>query len=259
MKRLVSLILISLLVLLPALASCDGTPGGIDGSLQQKTMKATGSAYVLVNPDCADIHLGIDTYDTQSTNAFQKNQDIVKTVIDAMVALGLSKDGIFSTKQTLTTVYGSAENSTSAARIRGYRVVQEIVVHVDDLSRISEVITQAVAQGVSTVDEVVYGCSNPDAIHDEVLSLAIQEAKRKAALMAKENNVAVGEVISLEEVPYETANIAQSGNKNDVQEQKLYSDRRQMIVFAEEGTQTIDLMSTEQEFTAKVIITFAID
>ena len=244
MKKLVSLILITLLACLPALAFCEEIPD-FAALMRQNQITVVGSAFVRVEPDCADIYLGVDTYDAKFENALQKNESVVQAVEEAMSALGLDAGNVFTTKREETTVYGTPENATTAARIRGYRINQAITVHTNDVSKISEIISKALEAGIATVDGVIYGCADANAAYDEALSLAIQEATRKAELMAKGSNAKLGEVTRVEE-----ASDAKSSS---------YSGLWKMKTAGADGAQWIDLMPSGLEFTAKVTMAFKLE
>lgn len=266
MKRLVVLVLVSLLALIPAIASCEETADVNSILQQQKRITALGSALIRVAPDCADVYLGVDTYDAQFAAALQKNNDIVQKVAEATAAMKLDANSMNTVNRTVNTVYGIAENSTTPARIKGYRIVQSIVIHVNDITLISDVIGKAIDAGATTVDSVIFGCSDAIAIHDEALSLAIQDATRKATLMAAKSNAAVGEVLSVEEKTEEQPTmvvIKEDGGKTNAAFDAAFKTatpyfglKKMKLGEVGDMSQWVDLMSDELEFSAKVVMVF---
>ena len=250
MKRLISLILVSLLALLPAAAFCDE----VDTVLQaQKSITVLGSAKLRVDPDCADLCLGVDTYDAQFSVAFQKNNDIIQAVTGALAALGADAYTMVMTDREITIINGSSENATSPARIRGYRVIQSFIIHVNDTALMGEALGKALDAGATTVFSITLGCSDAIAAHDEALALAIQDAARKAELMAAKSNAAVGEVLNVTEKAEEAVGTGKNATTPS------YYGLKKMKTDAEDMSQWTDLMADVLEFSAAVVVTFQLN
>ena len=199
MKRIISLVLIFCLALLPAAASCDDLTELLDILQRQKSVTVTGTALVMVMPDSADLQMGVSTYDPQFSEALKTNQEIIQAVIDGMVALGLGQECVITKTRQVETVYSSVETSTATPRMRGFRVIQSFVIHTEDISMIDAIISKAIDAGATSLDGIKFGHTNANGVYDEALSMAVQEARRKAEMMASVSNATVGEVISMQE------------------------------------------------------------
>lgn len=246
MKRIISLVLIFCLALLPAAASCDDLTELLNILQRQKRITVTGSAMIMVLPDSADLQMGVMTYDPQFSEALKSNQEIIQAVIDGMAALGLGQECVITMAREVETVYSSVETSTTTPRMRGFRVIQSFVIHTEDISKIDTIISKAIDAGATSLDGVKYGYTDANGVYDEALSQAIQEARRKAELMASVSNATVGEVISMQE---------KNASYPGVRQLKL--DLTQTS--AEEASQWVRLLYEGLEFSASVSVEYRLE
>lgn len=199
MKKMIALVLVSILVLLPTAAFCDELTDLMEILQQQKTITVSGSAFIQVQPDCATLHMAVETFNTDFSAAVKENRDAVQKVTEAMVSLGLKQENVIKASKETTTTYSGSENAFAPQRIKGYRVKQSFTVVTYDVSMIGEIVNQAVAAGATAVGEIAFGCTDADEVYNTALSMAIEEAIQKAKRMASVSNASVGEVISLVE------------------------------------------------------------
>ncbi len=208
MKRLIALVFTCLLMLLPAMASCevlsetkkDIVPFMETAIINQDSISVTGRAVVVLEPDYADLYLGTDTYHANLSDAILEYEGKINSLTAAMKEYNIPEEDIQIEPYTVTIIYAtSTETATSAPRIRGYRLVNNIIVRTKDVSHVGAAIDKASSSGSDRCDKVVFGSSVAESAYDEALDLAIQEAYRKATAMAKSANATVGKVLNMTE------------------------------------------------------------
>ena len=177
-------IFLALLLALPALALADGE------------LTVIGTATVTLQPDMAELSVGVDTRADTVIGAVTGNSEALGAVIEALMAAGVAESDM-STRY----YYVSAEYDYSAvpAVMTGYSVSNTLTVVVRDIDRIGEVIDAATAAGANQVYGVTFRSSQTSDGHDRALTLAIQEGMRKAQLMAIAAGQPLGQLVDIEE------------------------------------------------------------
>lgn len=186
MKKLLALLL-SLLLCMPALAfaEAESTPA---------TLKVIGSASVSVQPDSAQVSVGVETQAETMEEASAQNAETVRKVIDALKNVGVADADIATNYYSVNTDY---DYETRA--LRGYRVSNTLNVILRDTASIGATLDVATAAGANSVYGVTFLSSKQSEAQDAALEKAIADAMRKAELMAKAAGHEVGELVSISE------------------------------------------------------------
>ena len=195
MKRIIALVLICLLTMVSVMASCEEL-----AIINQDSITVSGIAIVSLDPDYADLYLGTDTYHANLADAVSEYEGKISSLTAAMKEYDIPEEDIQIEPYTVTIIYStSSETATSAPRIRGYRLVNRIIVRTKNVMNVGAVIDKANSSGSDKCDSVLFGSTVADTAYDEALAMAIQEAYRKAVSMAKISNATVGKVMSMSE------------------------------------------------------------
>lgn len=186
-KRIRTLILtLVLLVALPAaaLAAAGGDKGG--------TVTVTGHAELTVVPDIAYITAGIVTTGADVESARRENERAMRRIIDAVTALGIDKNNVKTAQFSLQPVYKNDSKDGTAGAIGGYRLVNSLTVAIEDLEKIGPVIDAAFQAGANQFQGLRFAVKNDGKLRDELLRLAVQDGRHKAAVMAEALGLTLG-------------------------------------------------------------------
>jgi len=124
----------------------------------------TGTATVKIQPTQAVINIGVVTEDTTATDAWQRNAEIVASVIGALANIGISENSIETVEYDISPRWDWYSDS-----IIGYTCTHRLKV-VSSVSDVGRAIDAAVGAGANRVYDIEFTSSDDD----------IKEAKRRA-------------------------------------------------------------------------------
>ena len=182
---------LSLLICLPLLA------GALLAQTSQGAIQATGSATISVNPDQAQLSVGVVTQSTTAQDAGQQNATLTTTVLNAL-------KGVLGTAGTIQTIgysvsprYSTTQGQTSV--IIGYTASNTVEVTTYDLSLIGQLIDTATQAGANSVGNLSFGLQNPEPVTEQALGQAAKQAQAHANAIAGGLGAKTGIVLSAQE------------------------------------------------------------
>lgn len=184
MKKLVAILLGTLMLALPVLALADGE------------LTVIGTAAVTLVPDMAELSVGVETRADAVLDAVTGNSEALNAVIEALIAAGVARSDLATRSYYVSANY---DYMTSPAVLTGYSVSNTLTVIVRDIEQIGAVIDAATAAGANQVYGVTFLSSQENEAHDRALAQAIQEGMRKAQLMAIAAGRGLGQLTAIEE------------------------------------------------------------
>lgn len=145
-------------------------------SQQAMELCVVGTASKSVSPDCAKITAVIETLDSDIVKSKDNNFQIFDKVVSALKTAGLSDDKIVLDSFISYPNY----DYSSGKSLTGYYTITTINFDVDNIEDIKSLVDSAVENGVTSIRNIQYCCSNMDEVYQEVLMMAIENAKEKA-------------------------------------------------------------------------------
>jgi len=120
-------------------------------------------------------------------------------VINALTAMGVSKDSIQTISYSLNPVYSNPANQSVPPTIIGYVAVNAIQVTLNDLGSVGKVLDQAISAGVNEVQGLTFTLSSATlaTLQKQALQLALQDADNQAKATAATLGVAIVGPISV--------------------------------------------------------------
>lgn len=186
MKKILLLALTLCLFAFPALADSDD-----DTSLQ-----VGGAATVTVAPDYATVTIGVSSQGDTVLEASANNAATMLTVKAALKTAGIAEKDI-STSQFSLNPRHSYE--TDRPVLIGYQLDHMLYVTVRDLEQLGSILDAAMAAGANQMYGVNFLSTKQGAARDEALKDALQEANRKAEVMAAAIGKKVTRIESIKE------------------------------------------------------------
>ncbi len=191
MKKLLALILALLMVSLPALAETEAYPAAPGA-----TITVTGSAAVTLQADYAQVSVGVSTSAKTVEAASRENNAAIHAVIDALKLAGVAEEDIATNSYSVHTEY---DYSTGVSVMSGYNVTNQLTVIIRDMEHIGATLDKATAAGANSIYNIEFLSTQADAAQDEATVYAVQDAMRKADLLATAAGLNVGSILSIEE------------------------------------------------------------
>ena len=178
----------------------------------------TGTATIELHPTQAEIYIGVVTEDNTATGAWQRNAEIMTSVIRALVDIGISEDNIETVEYDIYPRWDWRSNT-----IIGYTCTHRLKV-VSSVGNVGRAIDAAVAAGANRVYSIQFTCNDSE-IKDAKRSAfygAVRDAKEQADMVADAFGATVLEVIGISMNP--VYNYQPWGWYNTYAESGLYAD-----------------------------------
>lgn len=176
---------------LPSLAQDTGSPapGNAD-----RTVTVSGTATITAKPDEAVISLGVQTQANTAQAALADNATKMTALIAALTDKGIAKDDIATSYVSIYPTYGN-----NGMDITGYQAVNQVDVTVRDISKVGEVIDEAVKAGANLSNGITFKLSDENQGVNQALADAVANARSKAETLAGAGDAQLGQVVSIQE------------------------------------------------------------
>ena len=160
------------------------------------TVSATGS--VLAAPDEATIATGVTSEAKTARDALTKNTEAMKKVIEELKSQGVEAKDIQTTQFNVEPVYVYPKEGQPPS-VTGYRVNNMLGVRVRNLDKLGGVLDQLVTAGANQMTGISCDVSKAETVKDDARKAAMENAKRRAQLLATAAGAEVGEVLQISE------------------------------------------------------------
>lgn len=190
MKKLLSIILV-LAMLLPCAALAETVAVADDA-----TITVTGSASVKLKADYARISVGVSTKAKTVEQAANANNAAIYAVIEALKEAGVAEEDIATSNYT---VYAEYEYSSVGQQLAGYNVTNQLTVIIRDMEHIGATLDKATAAGANNIYNIEFLSTKANDAQDEATVYAVQDAMRKASLLAGAAGLNLGGIKAITE------------------------------------------------------------
>ena len=162
---------------------------------ETRTISVDGTSVIKAMPDRATVNISIESTAKDAKEASAQNAIVMNKIQKDIMALAITKDNIKTTNYNLYPLYNRKDNGRQ--EITGYSVSNQITVTVDNIDIVGNVIDTAINAGANSVNSVEFSLKDPQSYKDKVLVQAINDAKRKADIIAKTLGKNVVNVVSV--------------------------------------------------------------
>ena len=162
---------------------------------ETRTISVDGTSVIKAMSDRATVNISIESTAKDAKEASAQNAIVMNKIQKDIMALAITKDNIKTTNYNLYPLYNRKDNGRQ--EITGYSVSNQITVTVDNIDIVGNVIDTAINAGANSVNSVEFSLKDPQSYKDKVLVQAINDAKRKADIIAKTLGKNVVNVVSV--------------------------------------------------------------
>jgi uncharacterized protein len=148
---------------------------------------------VTVVPDTASAEVGVSVVDPDARKAKAAVDASVSKILSLAKNLGIGEDGLRTAAVNIEPRY----DENHRARLRGYEVTQSVTATIRDLLKLDAFLDGAVQAGANRNFNVTLSSSREAALKQQALRLAIDAAKEQADSAARQLNVRLGAVRSI--------------------------------------------------------------
>jgi uncharacterized protein YggE len=273
-KIIMSILLVALAVYVAALATNAIKANKYVGrdAAALSTITVSGDGDVSAKPDLAVMDFSVVSEAKTVAEAMADNTKKMNAIIDVTKSMGVAEKDLQTTgfnisprydyvKETATTpvpaisVSGSGgvpvpiDNSIyypSGKRVlAGYDITQTLTVKMRDMTKIGQIIEEVTASGANQVGDLQFTIDDPDTVQAQARQKAIDNAKSKAQVLAKQLGVKLTRITSFSEGGYYPAPVRMSYAAKDTA--------------AGEAAVTPSIQTGENKITVNVSITYEIE
>ena len=188
------LILGSVLCLLSALK-----PGAVAEEPVERIIRVQGEGKANAAPDMATIQTGVVTQSSTAREALDGNNRAMQEIFSTLEAQQIAAKDIQTSNFNVQPEYKRGPRNQRTQEIIGYRVTNQLRVHVRNLPQLGAILDALVAAGSNQVSGISFGIDEPMGWLTQARQRAIADAKARAAVYAHAADVEVGPVISISE------------------------------------------------------------
>ncbi|MFY0572308.1 SIMPL domain-containing protein [Archangium lansingense] len=210
-----------------------------------RTIRVEGTGEVKVAPDEAFIDLAVETQAPTAKAAAEENAKKMDKVVAALVQAGIPRKEIETRNFAVYPEYQPPVRPDDAPKLKGYRVSNQVEVHVRELSRVGTLLDTALGAGANRVDSLRFGLSKPETVQGEALRNAVERAKQSAQVLASALGVKLGPVLDASTV-------------TEPQRPMPFAARFEMAR-ASSADVTTPIQPEEQTVSARVTLVYAIE
>lgn len=196
-KRLLTGLTLSILAIL--IAGCTASP---NSNQPTRILNVNGTGTVKLEPDIARVNIGVRSQSPDIQEAFNDNNFKSTTIIETLTGMGVDQNDIqtqnFNVFQQEDQPRPQAEGSSEGQPQKSFVVENTVAVTVRDLDSLGEILSKVIEDGANTIYGISFDIADREAALAEAQTLAIQDAREKAAAIAEEAGINLGEIHSIE-------------------------------------------------------------
>ncbi len=173
-------------------------PQGADGRIS-----VLGRGVVERAPEQAAVQIGVSNRGTTPTATMDANSAAAARVIAFAKRFGVEARDIRTSSVRLSESFRTITDPSGRSRQEpdGYAASNTVTVTLRDIARLGAFMREAVGEGANRISGVTFGLNDPAAAGDAARLEALEDANRKAALLAQKAQVKLGRIVRIEHPP----------------------------------------------------------
>lgn len=173
----------------------------------EHTISVTGTGRVIIDPDVADLSLGVSLTRPTAAAAREAAAEAMTKLVAAIKNGGVADKDIQTSSLSLQPVYDYSTNGQG--KLTGFQLTNIVNVTVRKLDTVGDLVDASVAAGATSVNGVTFRVDNPTQAEAQARTAAVNDARAKADALASAAGVTIVGVSSISEtsapIPYPIA------------------------------------------------------
>lgn len=161
----------------------------------QRTIEVSGRGTITAKPDTAVVTLGISRLSDTPSAAFKEASKTMNEIAKALTSMGVKEDELKTSELNLGAEYEWTQEKGQT--LRGYRATSNVTVTTQKLDDVPAIIEAAVAAGANQMSSLSFTVKDPEALLEQAMDLAADDAKAKAERVAKRMGSGVAQVLKI--------------------------------------------------------------
>ncbi len=163
-------------------------------------ISVSGSGKVYAKPDVAVLVLGVENRGAKISDIVKDNTDKMNKIISDAKGSGVDEKDIQTTQYTITPEYNWTERG--GRTFIGYVLTQQITAKIRDFEKIGSILDKTTADGANAIGDLQFTIDNPEQVQADARAKAIEQAKGKATVLAKQSGLKIVKLINVSENGY---------------------------------------------------------
>ena len=163
-----------------------------DAPRRPGTIVTTGTGRVGVEPDIAELRLGVAVSRPTVGDARAVAAETMTAILSAVGAAGVERRDIRTSTLSIQPRYDYRDGKPPT--LTGYDLANVVAVTVRDLARLGDVIDGALGAGATSLDGLTFRVDDPRAAEQEARTAAVAEARERADVLAAAAGVTIAGV-----------------------------------------------------------------
>jgi len=161
-----------------------------------RSITVPGEGSVQVAPDVVTVNLGVQTRNADVQQAVAENNRIATAIMDAARQVGVADADMQTAYFTVYPQSNYDQFGTLTDQVT-YLVDNNLSVRLRDVGRLSELLQNAVDAGATNIYGVTFSIADTSAAENEARTEAMADAQARAALIAVDAGLTLGEPITI--------------------------------------------------------------
>jgi len=161
----------------------------------RRTISVTGEAFAYFTPDRASISIGVETDGRTVLDAKSANDRQLQALIKAIKGAGVVDKDIRTSGLNIQPVY---DYKSDDRRLIKYTMRNQVVITVQDLSKLERILNDALASGANVLNGVQFYIEDVNTVSDSLRLEAATDARTKADAVARTLGATVLRPISIQ-------------------------------------------------------------
>jgi uncharacterized protein YggE len=162
----------------------------------RRHITVSGKGEVSAAPDMATMSIGVETEATTPSDAMSSNAQRMTDVMARLKEAGIDDKDLQTRQLSIWPVYAERNQPR---KVIAYRANNQLSVTIRDLASLGDILDQAVKDGANQINGPSFSHASPEPLLDAARDAAIADAIAKAKRYAAAADVALGDVISIDE------------------------------------------------------------
>jgi uncharacterized protein YggE len=167
------------------------------------SLSVSGVGKVSAAPDTADVSVGVVTQATAAKDALAANTEAMTKLIATLKEQGIAEKDIQTQNLSIQPQYTqpprNRENQEFTPKIAGYQVTNTVRITSRKIDALGGVLDALVQSGANQMYGISFRVDEPEGLLDRARLDAVEDAKRKARLIAQAAGVKLGPPIQISE------------------------------------------------------------
>jgi len=178
-------------------ALAQAAPPAADTMFRATTLNLSAYGETRVEPDMANISLGVMTEGKTAAEAMAANATRMNAVIASLKKAGIAEKDIQTSNLNLNPQYRYEQNE--APQLIGYQASNQVTIRILDLKKLGAAVDATVNAGANQVHGISFGLVDPTAAENAAREIAVKALAAKADLYARATGHRVSRLVSLSE------------------------------------------------------------